>query len=518
MVYFRGRVPGEVNPIREIQEREITDRITPFFDLVIDEKGGDYAEIIERHRADVALFETKAVIHEKPVLHGVGGNSSIPKVLLIRSDPLCYTRPMLLDMVADYGIDACFAVDSLYERYLEAIRDILYVVPHSIDPAVFRDYGLKKTNTVSYFGHFLPSRPWRIDTARQLRDRFACTFFPHDTARTTAETTRMVYGEAYARQINATRFTPVEGGYCHLITRKFLEAPGARSLLVCPPFPELANYGFVDGETCVTAEPGEIVDKLDALERDEALYAQIVEGGYRLVHTRHRNAHRSQMRDWYEAFRRRQPGQRVVQQGAFGPFELEAQGPSKPFKRERPFDHFLLDEAERAIREHRIEDAEQDAIRAMNLMFARNLAEPRFVLAIVRLLQGKPDQAIYFLTSNFVGLLAPRGATALDPREAAWLALAYLCADRTEKAWSVVGLHAHRRHRELDWVKELLGFPAAGEGAETATLYGQLKSETREDWLALVRPIAEANPASPLGKLLRLGEPAPRKRAKEGAG
>ena len=490
-LYFRHRLPASANPIRAFQDREIVELLSCSFEVKIVEDGGDYAALVDRHRPDLAVFEINSGPNPPAPLAGVRDDTSVPKALLIRSDSMCHTRPVLLQRVESYGIDACFAVDSLYGYYLEELRDRLFYMPHSVNPALFCDYQLPKTDTVTFFGHFLPSRPWRIGAANELRRSFPCTFLPHDSSRTTAATTRMSHGTDYARRISSARFVPVEGGFHHGITRKFFEVPACRAALVAPRIEGLAEYGFRHMENCILGEPAELAGMMRQLLEDGDAYASLVDAGARLVQERHVQRERTQLREWLDAFRRARPGEVVRQRGIFSGFETRAASDtgrvSAPIRADMPIDQYLLGKAEVAIRERRLADAEADLVRCMNLLYARYFLEPRFYLAMVRLLQGRANEAIYFLVGNYVNRVVPRGGRTLDPREAAMLIVAYRCLDQHDKATGIARLHLALSHPELDRASRSAGIvPERREGERTRSLFPRAKIETNGEWAEFI--------------------------------
>ena len=501
-LYFRWPLTGEFNPVRWVQEEEALDRLTPHFEVVICEEDGDYAALLDRHRPDLAIFESKAVAARKPVITGARDNKSVPKAMLVRSDAMCHSRLGLLADVDQLGIDACFAIDWLYAFYLSELKERLFYMPHSVNPRIFRNFGLPKSELIAFYGHFLPSRPWKIEAARVLKAAYPCTFHPHDTTRTNADSTRMVYGEAYARELSRARFAPVEGGFHNMVTRKFLEVPGVGSALVAPRFEMLEQFGFVDMHNCVLGEPGELPDKLDLLMADPGRYAALVAAGSRLVRSRHLHANRTQIRDWYEAFVAAPPGSVIRQTAVFGDFVAVPQDQAERHPAltptTRPIDHFLLARAEAAVAARDLERAEADLVACMNLIYARYFMEPRFYLAIVRLLQGRASEALFFLTSNYVNRGARKGLETLDPREAALLVVAYLAMDEGEKADEICALHGGRGHPELTLAAGLCGRTTPPR-ARSTSLFNLMPLHEPATWIAFVADVARAHGRTRLG-------------------
>lgn len=495
-LYFRWPLEGDPNPIRWIQEQEVLDRLSPHFDVVTIDKGGDYGRLVDRHKPDLVLFESKAVAARKPVIVGARGDTSVPKAMLIRSDAMCYSRRDLLDDVEMLDIDACFAIDSLYAFYLEELRERLFYIPHSVDPTVFRNYGLPKSELIAFYGHFLPSRPWKVETARVLKEAFTCTFHPHDTTRTSASSTRMAFGEAYARRLNQAEFVPVEGGFHNMVTRKFLEVPAVGATLVAPRFEMLEQFGFADMVNCVLGQPSELVEKIDHLLAHPAEHRGLTAAGQRLVRERHLHAHRRQLRDWFHAFSAKPAGSVVRQSSVFGEF-FTVEGPQASevpplAPAEMPIDHVLLKRAERAIGARDLAAAEGDLIACMNLLYARHFMEPRFYLALVRLLQGRALEALFFLTAHFVKRAARKGAQTLDPREAALLIVAYLALGEPAKAAAVAEVHRGLDHPELHHAMLMVGMDNP-EPNRTASLFNLVPLNDPHVWGVFVRDVARAH-------------------------
>jgi hypothetical protein len=69
---------------------------------------------------------------------------------------------------------------------------------------------------------------------------------------------------------------------------KFFEIPAEGSLLVCYPFSNHEDLGFVDGETCVVMnEPDRINEVLDRIFSDLPEYQRIATKGQQMVMRKH---------------------------------------------------------------------------------------------------------------------------------------------------------------------------------------------------------------------------------------
>jgi hypothetical protein len=497
-LYFQLPLAGDLNPVRELQEAEIVNRLSRHFEVTVGPAEGDYSKLLDLHTPDIVVFEQKAVPHHPLRLKNLKDSRGVPRVMLIRSDPMCYSRPVVLKQIDDLNLEACFAQDSLYQYYLEDIRDRLFFWPHSINPEMFHDYGEPKRSMISFFGHFLVSRPWRIEAARALKTAFPTTFYPHDTSRTNRENTRMMFGEGYARALNASRYVPVEGGFHNALTRKFFEAPGSAACLVAPAFPEIAAYGFRDLENCIIGSPGELVDKIEYVESTPGLYETVVKAGYDLVRQNHLEANRGQILAWLKAYNAKKPGERITQAGALAdPVAVPIDDAPPSYLRDRPIDHYFLKRADEDIRQRNLSQAETDVLACFNLFQGRYFAEPKFLLAMIRLLQGAVDEAVFQLVSVHVPQLLPKGVETLDARQAFLLAIAFLARGEGENARLTIERHKALSHPDLDWLRNTYFrdlAPRRGRRQPSRTLFHYAQFADDEDRRRFLEDVARAAP------------------------
>jgi len=444
--------------------------LAQFFDVTVINHDCDYAEICERHRPDLTLFESGYRTHgsRRIKVSNTRTHPDVPKLGLHNGDAWCDRRAGFISDMDHWGIETCFTIAVAMKEYTPSIADRLFVWPNFIDPDIFRDYGQHKTIPVLLTGQAYGLYPWRQKVYRLLADRFPSLICPQFGYESRAAR-RMLHGEDYARAINASLFVPSCGAMGREVVRKHFEVPAARSCLVTERTPALADAGFVHMENCVFADETDVVDCIDhLLDRPDEL-RRITDAGYRLVHTRHTLQQRSQILQWYLLNRQRAPQQRIVQPHAFAALTLtdEDAGRINAPVVGQSLDRSLLRQGDAHLWQGRIAAAQHHYRRC--LYHVHYLPEARFRLALSSLFAGDAGDALARLAGLIETTLVDYGAADPDPVEWAYFIVALLCQGRIDDAARCSAQYPWLHHPELDRARQAAWrlFPAASPATRT---------------------------------------------------
>src|SRR5262249_24332264 len=153
-------------------------------------------------------------------------------------------------------IDTAFSICTTAAEHIPELADKLFVWPNFIDADVYRDYGQAKVVPVFFPGTIAtPQYPWRRRVATVVAECYPSLLSPHHGYdRKRSRIGRMMYGECYARTINASWFVPTCGSVAKEVLRKHFEIPGCKACLITEKSAALESAGFVDMQNCVFAD------------------------------------------------------------------------------------------------------------------------------------------------------------------------------------------------------------------------------------------------------------------------
>ena len=100
---------------------------------------------------------------------------------------------------------------------------------------------------------------------------------------------------------------------CQEVVRKHFEVPACATCLVTVRFRTRSGRLCRHGENCVFADENDILEKLDFLFGKADELKRITQAGYRLVHSQHTMACRSQIFQWFTLNRQLRPDQKIIQ-------------------------------------------------------------------------------------------------------------------------------------------------------------------------------------------------------------
>lgn len=217
-----------------------------------------------------------------------------------------YNYPKTMQLIEDTGAKVVVFTYSndvaLYQAPLEAAGRALWVIPHSADEYIYRDYGLEKDIDVLVVGNlseqFYPFRHRLARLAhRELRKRgYRVVQLPHPGFELPPREGAVV-GEAYARYLNRSKVVLTCTSRQRYAFAKLVEIPLCASL----PVSDLPRerQGFFR-QTTLNVEQWmldrEILAKVEDVLDDDGLRARLTAVAHDKV------AQRLQMRHWAERF------------------------------------------------------------------------------------------------------------------------------------------------------------------------------------------------------------------------
>ncbi|MCC3282356.1 MULTISPECIES: glycosyltransferase [Arthrobacter] len=474
LLFFRWAKPGLPAFLKGHLDEHVQ-ILQHFFEVKVIDRDCDYAAECDSFQPALSIFESGVYAGERNI-RNTGSRPDIPKLGFLHSDAYDLARAVFLSDMDRWGVEEFFTTSVAMAEYTPEIADRLFVWPNAVDPAIFRRYPVEKNIPVLFTGSQERHYPWRNAVGRVLSRSFATMTMPHYGWGKGGG--RTVYGEQYARLLSASVFVPACGSMSRDLVRKHLEIPAAGACLVAEDTPALAAFGFMDMENCVLGEAAGIPDKLDALLADPERLEAVVAAGHDLVHSRHTQAHRSQIREWLDLQEKRGPGEHIVQAGPAGNLFLApaGQGPD-PF-RAGGRDRGLLATGWHLLECRDVEGARQEFLKCLNFYF---IPEAVLGLAFCELSAGNAQAARDWTTQALVDTFTDRSAPDPDPVLWATHIRALLCGGERDQAAAAASRFPDLRHRELDRIRRSLELGTAEGPARASICPVPFRSD--EDWL-----------------------------------
>jgi|HubBroStandDraft_6_1064221.scaffolds.fasta_scaffold37012_3 hypothetical protein len=501
LVFFKFRYSAKLTDFLLTHAQEHVKCLSHFFDVTVIQDDCDYEEVCDRHQPDLTLFESGVNISvcRRPEITNIGANSKIPRVGFLNADAWCETRSGTLAEMDRWGIETFFSISVIAAEHLPEVAGKLYAWPNSIDSDVYRDYGAPKVIPVLITGSAGPQYPWRRRVFKKLSKQYPSLLCPHHGYVDRAGAEQVLYGERYARTINASLVAPACGTIAKEVVRKHFEIPACGACMITEDSPGLRAAGFADMQNCVMANESDVLDKLDYLFSHPEELAAITRAGYELVHSRHTMKHRDQLLQWFRLHQSLKPGERIVQTSPFGMLaSITAPNAGNGHIVSNGGHFVLLRQADEKLSSGKYPEAERLYLKCLNYM--RRLPEPQMKLALCNLLQGKARMAMHWVSQPLQYTLAEYRAYDPDPVEWAYLIVSLLCMGRLDAAVRRSLQFQHLRHPELDRARQataiLSGRFAGSFGEYPATDYRasvhQLPSLSDAQWREQLRRMLTA--------------------------
>lgn len=460
LVFFQFKHDKNLAEFVLLHRQQHVKCLSEFFEVIVINKDCDYKQICDLYQPDIALFES-GVNYSACHRLKIENTSAYPEILKIgfhNGDPWCDCRSIFLADMDNWGIDTFFSIGTTATEYMPEIAEHLFIWPNFIDADLYRDYGESKIIPILFTGNITPLYPWRQRIKNIIEGHYPSELCPHKGWAGKA-TAQMLYGEQYARKINASWFVPTCGTMAKIIVRKHFEIPASKSCLIAERTPSVEAAGFVDMQNCVLAEDNDILDKLDYLFQNLDELEQIIDAGYKLVHSRHTLKQRDQIFQWFNLKKTLKVGQKIIQKN---PFEsliivnelLENQNSTIVFN---GLDRILLHQGDEKLWSSKYDEAEALYLKCLN--YAQPMPEPKLRLALCSLYKGNASVAYNWIFQPIQWTLQFFKASEPDPVEWAYLIISLLCQGRLKDAILRAEQFPLLHHAELDrvrWVINIL--------------------------------------------------------------
>jgi hypothetical protein len=455
LVFFQFKYEPDVPAFLLLHKLEHVECLAQFFDVAVVSDDCDFEQVCDRIEPELALFESGLELRGARRLRIRNTNrcGHVPKLALLNADGCTENRVAILSDLERWGIDAAFTISVCAGEHMVSIADRLFTWANFIDPRTYRDYGEHKTIPVLLTGSRTPRYPWRNAVFKLLLEHYPSLLCPHTGYVSQSPAGRMLYGEQYARTINAALFAPACGSVTRDLVRKQLEIPGCRSCLIAEASPALAEAGFVDMENCVLADERTVLEKVDYLFARRELLEAITDGGHRLVHGRHTIEHRNQIFQWFCLHRSLRSNQRIVQRSPFsGLVVVDVSSHAANGHLRLGALHLIhLGRGDRHFDRGRYPEAEREYLACLS--YLSEFPEAKLKLALCELHLANPRRALSWIVQPLQCTLAGYKAENPDPVEWAYFIVCLLCLGRVRGAARRSRQFSWMQHRELDRVR-----------------------------------------------------------------
>lgn len=433
--------------------------LSEFFEVIVIRKECDYGEICDRYQPDLTLFESgiaAAPCHR--LIKNTSAYPEIPKLGFYHGDSFCGCRAAFLSDMEHWGIDIFFTISISLAEYMPEIAEKIFFWPNFIDSGIYRDYGESKLIPVLFTGNHSSLYPWRQEVQKIISQYYPSLICPHlGYQQQTAS--RMIYGEQYARLINAAWFVPACGTMAKDVVRKHFEIPGCRSCLITEKTPSLEAAGFIDLQNCVFADRTDVLDKIDYLFQNPEELERISNLGYQLVHSQHTHKNRDQILQWFHLHKKLKLGQKIVQENPFGALNIVEE--SSEIKHSHiisnGLDRVLLRQGDEKLQVGRYDEAETLYLGCLN--YSDCIPEPKLRLVICNLYKGNAQAALDWIVQPLQWTLVHFKALDPDPVEWAYFIISLLCQGKLNEASRRANQFPSLCHPELDrtrWIINVL--------------------------------------------------------------
>lgn len=440
--------------------------LSQFFEVILIDQECDYGRVCDKYEPDLTLFESGVYAGQRRITN-ISAFPEIPKIGLCNADAYCVTRNVFISDMERWGVETYFSISVSLGEYTPEIADRLFVWPNFADGDLHRDYGESKVIPVLFTGSRATHYPWRNRILDQVSAGYPSLVCPHFGWFSERETSRMIFGEQYARMINASWVSPTCGTIAKDVIRKHFEIPACKACLITERTPSIEAAGFSDMENCVFADDVDVMDKLDYLFKNPEELMRISGNGYQLVHSRHTLKQRSQILQWFELRKRLKLDEKIVQLNPFESLTIVA--------KKKCIDSFHI--ISHGVDRNLIQRAEQEVTRenytAAEQLFLTCLLYhpliPEAVLGLVRcnLLKGYSAQALEWILKPIQRTLEVHGASEPDPVEWGYYLRCLVCGGNLEEALIRASEFSSLRHPDLNRTRVAINILNANKSGTT---------------------------------------------------
>lgn len=463
------------------------------FEVTVIREDCDYQEICDKYQPDLTLFESGvyAINGSKKEIKNISAYPEIPRLGFLHADAYCNSRQAFISDMESWGVETFFTLSVSAGEYTPEIAENLFFWPNFVDGELYREYGQSKVIPVLLTGSVATHYPWRNRVAKIVSQYYPSLVSPHFGWHSQRASSRMVFGEQYAKMLNASWFVPACGTIAKEVVRKHFEIPASKACLIAERTLSLEAAGFVDMQNCVFADEHDILDKLDYLFQNLDELEKIINTGYNLIHSRHTLKHRNQIFQWFSLYKNLKPNQKIVQLNPFEPLVVrEASSNVKKLHIiNNGLDRILLRKGDEELWAGNYDKAEPLYLQCLN--YQSLIPEPKFRLSICNLYKGNAEKASDWILQPIKNTLEEYKALEPDPVEWAYFIISLLCQGKLDKAVECSKQFPLLRHIEIDrtrWVIKLLNGESQDNSLESGSCkyrysLHQLPSRSIDDWI-----------------------------------
>jgi hypothetical protein len=453
LIFFQFRYDENIPEFLLIHKCEHVKCLSEFFDVIVIDKNCDYQQVCEKYEPDLALFESGLQLStaHRLDIRNTRAFPEIPKLGFLNADAWSHTRAGILSDMDHWGIETFFSICTTAAEHTPEIASNLFIWPNFIDPEIFKDYNESKIVPILITGCQDPQYPWRHKVYKIVSEYYPSLVCPHGGYRSQSPVGQVMYGERYARAINASWFAPTCGTVAKEVLRKHFEIPGCKACLLTEESVALKAAGFVDMKNCVFVNEHNVIDKLAYLFQHIDELRKITDAGYGLVHSYHAMKKRNQIFQWFKLFKNLKTNQKIIQISPFEPLAIV----EKSLRIENS--HIYCDglhltlfrQADQLLWAGKYEEAERLYYKCSNYM-GNMMTEPKFRIALCNLYKGNPRKALSWIAQPLQRTLMEYKAIDPDPVEWAYFIICLVCIGKLNAAIKRANQFPWLHHCELD--------------------------------------------------------------------
>lgn len=493
LVFFQPKCGQSLPDFTLLHRKQHIKCLSESFEVISIHEDCDYQKICDEHQPDLTLFENAGNILDchRLTIENTHTHPQIPKLGFHNADAWCNSRSVFLSEMEHWGVETFFSICVTAAEHTPEIAENLFVWPNFIDAEISRDYGESKIVPVLFTGANYALYPWRQKLINCVSQYYPSLICPHLGYGDSRSTVRMIYGEQYARTINASWFVPTCGTVAKEIIRKHFEISASRACLITEQSPALAAAGFIDMQNCVFADEHNVLDKLDYLFKNQDELESIIDAGYHLVHSRHTLKQRNQIFQWFNLHKNLKSHQSIIQASPFEPLIIveKASGLISSHIRCNGLSSILIRQGDKELESHQYDKAE--ALYLKCLYHVGIMHEPKLRLAICSLYKGDAEKSLEWIVPLLKCILEIYKALDPDPVEWAYFIVSLLCLGKLDEAKKRCDEFPNLSHIELDRVRWIVNILIKINSQHAPSFYNQpsrasvhhLPNQNLDEWI-----------------------------------
>ncbi|WP_010651797.1 glycosyltransferase [Oceanobacillus massiliensis] len=273
-------------------ERELADRTN----LMIWRKPGPIRYILKGLpvQPDFILLMNDLEQKLAPAIKGLE-NTGIPTGLFVND--VHRFRSLRKSFIERNKIPYLFTVirDHFLKTY-PGFKDKMIWLPHFVNTALYKDYGLTKEVDFLMMGAVNKTYPLREKILKTYSEdnRFVYHKHPGYGNSKQREGEKLIAGTQYARELNRSKIFFTCPSRMNYPVLKYYEALACKTLLLAPSFKELEDLGFIPGHHFIAIDESNFKEKAEYYLTHKSERQLIAEQGYDFIHQEHSLKKRAQ--------------------------------------------------------------------------------------------------------------------------------------------------------------------------------------------------------------------------------